>query len=596
MRRRRPRRGSGRIARGLVIHRVSRLLLTPYAGRIQYRLAVMGAGRWRMRFTWQILLMQVAVVVLLLGVGFGLVAWLLRDELTDQFGQRALTVGRALAADPEVAEGAAVRRRGGDLQGKAERIRAATGALVVVITDDRGIRLAHRSPDRIGKPVSTDPSEALAGREVVSVVEEGTLGRSVRSKVPIRAASGRVVGEVSVSFRVEDVTSRFTSLLGSTAVFAGGALLVGLAAAGLLTRRLRRLTLGLEPYELAELVSEREAVLYGIGEGVLAVDRNNRVSACNGEARRLLDLPTGSDTETTLDPVGAPVDRIGLTPRLLAAVSTGDEVDNLVTVAGERVLVTNVRPVRRGERSLGVVVTLRDRTELESLTRELDVVRTLSDGLRAQRHETANRMHALSGLLQLGHHAQAVEYLQQLTDQPADAEDFDVADDADDADRIEDPYLRSLLASKSVVARESGVRLWTEAENRVAGMVRDPVLVTTVVGNLVDNAVAAAAGRRPGTVEVSLAADNGDLFVSVADSGDGVPESLATRVFVEGVSTKDEPGHGLGLALARQAAVSTGGGLWLVEVGGPENGGACFAAELRGIFAAGNESDAEESR
>ena len=45
---------------------------------------------------------------------------------------------------------------------------------------------------------------------------------------------------------------------------------------------------------------------------------------------------------------------------------------------------------------VGAVVTLRDHTELRAVTGELDVVRGLSDSLRSQNHESANRLHTMN--------------------------------------------------------------------------------------------------------------------------------------------------------------------------------------------------------
>ena len=72
-----------------------------------------------------------------------------------------------------------------------------------------------------------------------------------------------------------------------------------------------------------------------------------------------------------------------------------------------RVLVLNRKPLR-SRRGVGAVVTLRDRTELEELTRELGGARSVTDALRAQAHEFSNRMHTVAGLLELGEHDEAL--------------------------------------------------------------------------------------------------------------------------------------------------------------------------------------------
>ncbi|TNC29756.1 sensor histidine kinase [Amycolatopsis alkalitolerans] len=523
-----------------------------------------------MRFSRQILILQIGVVVLLLAVGLALVSWLLWGTLRDQYGERALGIARSVAVDPVVVTNVTDKRPGGPLEDLAQAVTRRTGALFVVITDDKGIRLAHPNPGEIGKPVSTPAVEALAGNDVVSAVQKGTLGVSVRSKTPIFAADGRVVGEVSVGYEIGEATGDLIRLILTSALFAAGALALGVAASALLTRRLNRLTHGLEPRELTELLYEREAVLHGIGEGMLAVDAGGRVSVRNAEAERLLGKPL---------PVGVPVSELGLSPRLGKAVADHQPVDNLLAVAGNRVLVVNSRAVQRDDRDLGMVLTFRDRTDLDTLTRELDAVRSLSDGLRAQRHEFSNRLHTLSGLLQLGHNGEAVEYLQTLTD-------TSISSPGALGDSVTDPYLQALLAAKIEQAQEKGVRLRLSDDSWVRAPVTDPITVNTVVGNLLDNALhAARLGRLPAFVEIALLAEGTTLHVSVVDSGSGVAAEVREKLFDEGVSTKISPGHGLGLALARQAARAHGGDVWLADPGG-EDRGALFVAALPDLLEA----------
>jgi two-component system CitB family sensor kinase len=335
----------------------------------------------------------------------------------------------------------------------------------------------------------------------------------------------------------------------------------------LLARRLKRQTLGLEPHELAELVQEREAVLHGIGEGVLAVDTGGRVSVCNDEAARLLAVRPSPG-----DPVGA----LALPPALAAVLAGTGTADNLITVAGDRVLVANYRTVRRDDRDLGGVLTLRDRTDLETITRELDSVRTLSTALRAQRHEFANRLHVLSGLLQNGHRSEALEFLHAVSDTTVAAA----------GPALDDPYLQAFVGAKTAEATEKDVRLALADTSWVGTRVTAPVEVTTVLGILVDNALEAArrGRRRPAWVDLALLEDADTLHISVVDSGDGVPGGLTGRIFEAGVSTCDGAGRGLGLALARQAARRLGGDVTLAVAAG-ETHGALFEARLPGALA-----------
>src|SRR3954447_9544076 len=187
----------------------------------------------RMRFSRQVLLLQIGVVVLVVGIGVALVSVLLRSTLNEQYSERALAIAKSVASDPVVVSATAAKIPGGALQERALAVRARIEALFVVITDDNSIRLAHPTPGEIGKRVSTSADRALAGLDDVNTVASGTLGLSVRSKTPIWQGT-RVVGEVSVGFDVADPTGDFNKLLVVTLLFAGGALLLGAGASALL--------------------------------------------------------------------------------------------------------------------------------------------------------------------------------------------------------------------------------------------------------------------------------------------------------------------------------------------------------------------------
>ena len=524
----------------------------------------------RLSFASQALLLQLGVLLAVLLAGVALVALLLQRELEDQYEQRALGIARSVAADPAYAVDIASHgpSPAGDVELRAEAVRRRTEALFVVVTDDAGRRYSHPNTALIGQRVSTDPTAALAGRDVVAL-ERGTLGLSARGKVPLRNTAGDVMGEVSVGIDARAVHHRLMQLVRATLGFGGVALLIGAAGSLLLSRRLKRQTLGLEPAELADLVREHEAVLHGIENGVVAVE-DGRISMTNDEACRLL----GADVRP-----GAGIDV--LPPRLARVVSAREEVTDVLVVHGDRTLVVSTRPVERHGRDLGTVVTVQDRTQLEHLTRELETVQTLFDALRAQAHEHTNRLHALQGMLHLGHVQQAEEYLRELADAAVPGQEGEL--------QVTDPYLRGLLVAKGAVAAERGVQLRLSEDSYLAGRLTAPLDVVTVLGNLLDNAIraAAAGARRPAWVEVALAADDTAMHCAVTDSGAGLPGEAVDRAFDDGWTTQPDDGraHGLGLALARQAARRHDGDVQVLAASGTDHG-AVFSAQLRHVLAA----------
>lgn len=596
-----------------------RIVLTPVC--FDGRVSVFGRRAFPVRLRTQIVLLQVVLVALTLGIAFGVFAYVSDQRLSGEYGQRALAVARTVASDPEVRSevsrysdanlksGPALTAElsSGELQQLAVAAGQRTAALFVVITDDAGIRLAHPDPTRLGERVSTDPSRALAGSEVV-IRERGTLGESVRAKVPVLRPNGEsVVGEVSVGISTEAVRDQLLRDLRRAGLLVGLALLTGVAGSLLLARRWHGLTLGLEPQDLAELVREQDAVLHGIGEGVVAVDPHWRVTVVNDEARRLLGLPEidggaaiqrGGASELT----GRAIDDIGLTPRVLQAFRAADGVPVQAAV-GDRIVVITARRVRRDGRELGAVLSVRDRTDVESLTRQLDAVRSMSTVLRAQRHEFANRLHLLNGLLHDDRASEATQYISELLGSgPLGAA-------LPGMDAVHDPYLQAFLAAKAAHARESGVTLRLGPNTWVDASLVLPVDVTTVLGNLLDNAIEAARiGDSPREVEVELLQENSTLHLAVSDSGPGIDPGLAEAIFTEGVSTRPDTGlpggRGVGLALARQIARALGGDVRLAHTGGGrvENsgdteamplGGAEFIARLPGVLVEGESAWAE---
>ncbi|WP_406150866.1 ATP-binding protein [Streptomyces sp. NBC_01012] len=534
--------------------------------------------RWPQRLSGQVLAVQLALTTGVVVLAISLFTAPLARELDEEAMHRALAIAQTTAADPAIARGlvATPPTPDGPVQREAERIRRATGALYVVTMDTRGVRWSHTTTAEIGRHVSTDPSDPLSGREVRQI-DNGTLGRSARAKVPLYDSSGDVVGAVSVGIAYDSVRHRLIGALPALLLCAAAALAVGAGVAVVVSRRLRRRTHGIAFSDISSLLDEREAMLHGIREGVIAFDPRGRIRLVNDEAARLLGLDTDM-TDYDLDAVMP----AGRTADVLAGRVEGAD---LLTVSGDRVLVVNRMPTGDG----GAVVSLRDRTEVELLGRELDSTQGLLEALRAQGHEHANRLHTVLGLLELRRYTQAADFVTHAVgDHRSSAEEI--------AERVHDPLVSALLVGKAVVAAERTVELRVCARTRLHDRVAAPRDLVTVLGNLIDNALDAAVEKRATDpfVEVELWAEGATVLLQVSDTGPGVPPEARDAIFTEGYSTKTPGrggsrtatvrvggvrphGRGIGLSLVRRLAERYGG---TARVTARPGGGAVFTVIL----------------
>ncbi|MHC9044925.1 sensor histidine kinase [Microbacterium saperdae] len=183
-------------------------------------------------------------------------------------------------------------------------------------------------------------------------------------------------------------------------------------------------------------------------------------------------------------------------------------------------------------------------------------IRTLGDALRAQTHEHGNRMHTAVALLELGRSAEAIEILTETSRQSQSLVDQVTAR------RHGDPAVGALLLGKASQAKERGIDWRVRIEPDTPRSPLTAVDSVSVLGNLVDNALDAAAEAEDRWVSVSLSPSaEGGIILEVADSGAGVPTDLTERIFASGFSTKPAgaDGRGVGLALVRAVVDDAGG-------------------------------------
>ncbi|MFD7975723.1 ATP-binding protein [Streptomyces sp. NPDC059071] len=435
----------------------------------------------------QLFAMQVVLVAAVV-VGCAVFAYVTDRAQAEETARRQSTAtATAVAASPAVV--AAARAAGttdptASLQPYAEALRRDAGVSYVVIMAPDGTRWTHPEPEQIGRTYLGHIDRAVRG-ETFSETHMGVLGPSVRTVAPVfdDRDGGRVIALVSSGITIErisqQVREQVTALLG----MAGAALALGGAGTYVINARLRRHTKGMNATELSRMHDYHEAALHAVREGLVMLDGQRRIALINDGARELLGL-AGEDV------VGRSAAELGLPAPLTGALLSSEPRVDELHLTDERVLVLSTRPVVGGERR-GTVVTLRDRTELQALSGELDSERGFTEALRSQAHEAANRLHTVVSLIELGRVDEAVgfataelELAQALTDRVVTA--------------VGEPVLAALLLGKAAQANERGVELVLTEDSRIDDGVLPVSLpardLVTILGNLVDNAVEAAVG------------------------------------------------------------------------------------------------------
>src|SRR5437867_4621784 len=139
--------------------------------------------------------------------------------------------------------------------------------------------------------------------------------------------------------------------------------------------------------------------------------------------------------------------------------------------------------------------------------------------------------------------------------------------------------IREFIRTVHADAIEREVKVTDEVDSDAGQVWGDPVQLLQVLLNLTINSFEAMSAVRPNARRIVIRASrngNGDILVSVRDSGPGFPSGMAEQLFEPFFSTKSE-GTGMGLAISRSIIEAHGGTL------SGENcheGGACFTVCL----------------
>ncbi|MGG1674795.1 ATP-binding protein [Neobacillus sp. NRS-1170] len=496
------------------------------------------------------------LLILLLTVFF---SYMESKQIEENKGRMALEISKTVSFIPPIISAFETADPSKTIQPIAEKIRKETGAEFVVIGNKEGIRYSHPITSKIGKKMrGGDNERALNKGEYYVSKAKGSLGPSIRGKSPIFNEKGEVIGIVSVGFLLEDIQQQIMNTLSKVLLVSLIALIISLIGSILLGQNIRKDTMGLEPYEIASLYKEKNAVLHGVKEGILAINKDGFITMMNQPAKRLLHIK-GSVRHLKVD---------GLFPSdyLYEVLRTGDPQEDKEMVWKDKTVIVNCTPLFDETGISGVVASFRDKTEIEQMVNTISEVKSYSEDLRAQTHEFTNKLYVLMGLLQLGEYEQAIEMIQTET-QSLQIQNSIVFN------HIKDSKVQAILLGKLGKASEKKINFEIVADSFLAELPSHIKLSNLIIilGNLIDNAFEAVYGKDSPTVKLFTTDIGSDIIFEIADNGKGISEREIPLLFNRGYSSKTgvEP-RGFGLANAEEAVAEMNG---MIEVqSNPENG------------------------
>ncbi|MDQ3861892.1 MAG: cell wall metabolism sensor histidine kinase WalK [Actinomycetota bacterium] len=320
-----------------------------------------------------------------------------------------------------------------------------------------------------------------------------------------------------------------------------------------------------------------EAILYGMTDAVVGVDRDLNATFLNPRARELLESSDPAFHKRLQE--------------VLAKSRFSGPVTEPEAWAGDRIIEIRAAPLEDG-----ALAILRDVTE------ERQIEHAKAEFIANASHELKTPLFALSGYLEMledeDDEKVRKEFLRDMKAQTERLEslaktllDLSRLDANAVTFRLEEVDLEDLLHELKRDFAYTGREIHIHSEEGIPPVETDPIQLYRMLAILLDNALKYSGGldgEKP--VELELHREDGHALVSVTDRGCGIPEAEIPHIFdrfyrAQGSSRAD--GTGLGLALAGEISQHLGGD---IRVESRPNLGSTFSVELPLAREAGEEN------
>lgn len=163
----------------------------------------------------------------------------------------------------------------------------------------------------------------------------------------------------------------------------------------------------------------------------------------------------------------------------------------------------------------------------------------LNGTLRMQRHDYLNHLQVIYGMTELEEYDELKRYLDPL---------YKDMMKTGKALRTAKPAINALIRAKSSEAENSNIDVYIEVKSDLKALEIPDWELCKVLSNIIDNGITALKLRETDKkLWIDITETQDDYRFVIANNGPMIAEKQQSEIFKQGVTTKTEEGHGMGL-------------------------------------------------
>jgi two-component system CitB family sensor kinase len=491
--------------------------------------------------------------------GIGLLTYKqVEKTIENQMGNNAMDLAVTVAEMDIIQKTLATTKDYRVIQNTIERFKHKTRFQYIIVLDMDGIKYSYPIEYDLGKKyISGGEERVLETGEAYVSKDKNVLISAIRAFAPIYYEDQQV-GAVLVGLLNNKVYKEIRPYISNIEITLAIGLLIGIISAAILSFSIKRTIFGLEPEEIALLLGQRDNVLQSLKNGILAIDEKGKIILFNKTAEKIFGFKA--------DDIGKNITNFHLkiANYIMEVLESKQSAYNqeIRISRGKTLLCSHTLLKNHKNDIIGVVSSFQDLTEVKKMAEELTGIKRITSALRAQNHEFMNKLHTISGLIQLEEYDKAIKYIADLSSQRQEIVEILNY-------KIRNAPIAGILLAKYNKAAESKIDLVIHSSSNITAI---PESITedeicSVIGNLIENAMDELVKYEDRKIVVKLISNDSGLRIWIEDNGPGISQDIKDKIFQKGFTTKTGS-RGYGLSIVKQIVDNAGGTIELISNNG----------------------------